>query len=85
MVNATLMNIADNPTNVQLPGVYKVGQHRYGAVHAEPNSVTCLPGKAAQLLLWRWGCGSFFAMCYVPALQCVAAHAFCCGASMPPM
>ena len=23
MVNATLMNIADNPTNVQLPGVYK--------------------------------------------------------------
>ena len=24
MVNATLMNIADNPTNVQLPGVYKV-------------------------------------------------------------
>lgn len=22
-VNATLMNIADNPTNVQLPGVYK--------------------------------------------------------------
>lgn len=22
MVNATLMNIADNPTNVQLPGVY---------------------------------------------------------------
>jgi hypothetical protein len=24
MVNATLMNIADNPTNVQLPGVYQV-------------------------------------------------------------
>eukprot|EP00199_Chlamydomonas_sp_CCMP681_P002423 CAMPEP_0119113808 /NCGR_PEP_ID=MMETSP1180-20130426/45236_1 /TAXON_ID=3052 ORGANISM="Chlamydomonas cf sp, Strain CCMP681" /NCGR_SAMPLE_ID=MMETSP1180 /ASSEMBLY_ACC=CAM_ASM_000741 /LENGTH=417 /DNA_ID=CAMNT_0007102061 /DNA_START=459 /DNA_END=1712 /DNA_ORIENTATION=+ len=24
MVNATLMNIADNPTNVQLPGVYKL-------------------------------------------------------------
>ena len=24
MVNATLMNIADSPTNVQLPGVYKV-------------------------------------------------------------
>lgn len=23
MVNATLMNIADNPSNVQLPGVYK--------------------------------------------------------------
>ena len=23
MVNATLMNIADNPTNVQMPGVYK--------------------------------------------------------------
>merc|ERR1719235_592664 len=23
MCNATLMNIADNPTNVQLPGVYK--------------------------------------------------------------
>lgn len=23
MVNATLMNIADNPTNVQLPGIYK--------------------------------------------------------------
>lgn len=23
MVNATLMNIADSPTNVQLPGVYK--------------------------------------------------------------
>lgn len=23
MVNATLMNVADNPTNVQLPGVYK--------------------------------------------------------------
>lgn len=23
MVNATLMNLADNPTNVQLPGVYK--------------------------------------------------------------
>lgn len=23
MVNATLMNIADAPTNVQLPGVYK--------------------------------------------------------------
>jgi hypothetical protein len=22
MVNATLMNIADNPTNVQLPGMY---------------------------------------------------------------
>jgi hypothetical protein len=26
MVNATLMNIADNPTNVQLPGVYKTEQ-----------------------------------------------------------
>ena len=26
MVNATLMNIADNPTNVQLPGVYKEEQ-----------------------------------------------------------
>ncbi|KAK9843892.1 hypothetical protein WJX84_011867 [Apatococcus fuscideae] len=24
MVNATLMNIADNPTNVQMPGVYKM-------------------------------------------------------------
>lgn len=24
MVNATLMNVADNPTNVQLPGVYKI-------------------------------------------------------------
>jgi hypothetical protein len=23
-VNATLMNIADNPTNVQLPGMYNV-------------------------------------------------------------
>jgi hypothetical protein len=26
MVNATLMNIADNPTNVQLPGTYRVEQ-----------------------------------------------------------
>lgn len=26
MVNATLMNIADNPTNVQLPGVYNTDQ-----------------------------------------------------------
>lgn len=26
MVNATLMNIADNPTNVQLPGVYKTDE-----------------------------------------------------------
>ena len=26
MVNATLMNIADNPTNVQMPGVYKEEQ-----------------------------------------------------------
>ena len=25
MVNATLMNLADNPTNVQLPGQYQVG------------------------------------------------------------
>lgn len=28
MVNATLMNIADTPTNVQLPGVYKVSPRR---------------------------------------------------------
>lgn len=27
-VNATLMNIADNPTNVQLPGVYKTVRGR---------------------------------------------------------
>ena len=26
MVNATLMNIADNPTNVQLPGTYKTAE-----------------------------------------------------------
>merc|ERR1711869_64155 len=26
MCNATLMNIADNPTNVQLPGVYKTDE-----------------------------------------------------------
>ena len=26
MVNATLMNIADNPTNVQLPGVYSADE-----------------------------------------------------------
>ena len=33
MVNATLMNIADNPTNVQLPGVYKVSISLLYALH----------------------------------------------------
>jgi hypothetical protein len=27
MVNATLMNLADNPTNVQLPGQYQAGSY----------------------------------------------------------
>ena len=44
MVNATLMNIADNPTNVQLPGVYKKVPHSpvspMGLVTVCPNNGT---------------------------------------------
>jgi hypothetical protein len=32
MVNATLMNIADAPTNVQLPGVYKTEEVQFMAL-----------------------------------------------------
>ena len=33
MVNATLMNIADNPTNVQLPGVYQTARASQPLLH----------------------------------------------------
>lgn len=41
MVNATLMNIADNPTNVQLPGVYKVkfpSRYNFHGEYCEPKA-----------------------------------------------
>jgi hypothetical protein len=46
MVNATLMNIADNPTNVQLPGVYK---------NEEIPRVPIICTGAWLLGWWWWG------------------------------
>jgi hypothetical protein len=57
MVNATLMNIADNPNNVQLPGVYK-----NDPIHRVPiictGAATCCHGP---MILWNdvsplWPC-----------------------------
>ena len=44
MVNATLMNIADNPTNVQLPGVYK---------NVSPAAQFCFSRSASAFLSTR--------------------------------
>ena len=49
MVNATLMNIADNPTNVQLPGVYKVQMHSLH-VWALFFKTSFMPGKRQSVL-----------------------------------
>lgn len=64
MVNATLMNIADAPTNVQLPGVYKTEEvrttspylcirgrsclRRHCGVVGAPSSATAASGECAQ-------------------------------------
>jgi hypothetical protein len=44
MVNATLMNIADNPTNVQLPG-----ERRGDPGGGKP---VCIQGRAMLALRW---------------------------------
>jgi hypothetical protein len=44
MVNATLMNIADNPTNVQLPGVYKNEEIPRVPIICTGEGGTALPG-----------------------------------------
>lgn len=43
MVNATLMNIADSPTNVQLPGVYK--NEEVSTIQNESCRHSCLQDK----------------------------------------
>ncbi len=60
MVNATLMNIADNPTNVQLPGVYKnediprvpivcTGTLFRNACTASLSSFVCCPTRVSSM------------------------------------
>jgi len=54
-VNATLMNIADNPTNVQLPGMYNVEDIPRVPIIATGERSACCPctRKHTSLLLWR--------------------------------
>jgi hypothetical protein len=67
MVNATLMNIADNPTNVQLPGVYK---------NEEIPRVPIICTGAFVLLALRRGCRLCCAALCCAVLRCAA---LCCA------
>lgn len=69
MVNATLMNIADSPTNVQLPGVYK---------NEEINRVPIICTGAAMSLqgsVGLVGCNWGLACPWVVVLYCLPTRA----------
>jgi hypothetical protein len=68
MVNATLMNIADNPTNVQLPGVYK------NVSYFIPTNLSLLFGHCGLAAMFL-ECPLFWGqMCSRCAIAC-----HCCG------
>lgn len=75
MVNATLMNIADNPCNVQLPGVYNKEENPRVPVIVTGESL-CFDQicHTAQNTLWRvpfftclLGCFRSFGQLYTPS------------------